>query len=162
MPTESQQHFYELLGDFDSAMLVTSQPNGELRSRPMAIGGVSDNGKIYFATSKTSAKNAEIHLDNHLALTMQSDSKFLSLTGHGRITDDKALIDKYYSTAWKLWFPEGKDDPSLSLIEVDPSEGEYWDQSGGKRLEFLWEAGKALATGEKIDADHSGHQKVSL
>ncbi len=162
MLTESQKHFYELLDDFDSAMLVTSQPNGELRSRPMAIGGVSDNGKIYFATSKTSAKNAEIHLDDHLALTMQSGSKFLSVTGHGKITDDRTLIEKYYSTAWKLWFPEGKDDPALSLIEVEPIEGEYWDQSGGKRLEFLWEAGKAAVTGEKMDVDLSGHQKVNL
>ena len=163
MSTNQHQKLYDLIGDFESAMMTTRLANGELRARPMSVGGVSEQGKLYFATSKTSAKNAEIQLDNHIGLTMQSSSKFLSVTGHGKLTDDKSLIDKFYSPAWKIWFPEGKDDPDLSLIEVDPVQGEYWDQSGGKKLEFLWEAGKAAVAGEEIATDElSGHAKVNL
>ena len=163
MSEKTTDKFYDLLEDFDSAMLVTSTSEGELRARPMSLGKPNDDGGLYFATSKTSGKNFEVQLDSDVALTMQSGSKYLSLSGKARVVDDQAKINECYSSAWKVWFPEGRDDPDLTLLRVEPIEGEYWDQSGAKKLEFLWEAGKAVLQGEKLEGDElSGHAKVKL
>ncbi len=35
--TNTQQHLYDLLKDFDTAMLVTQSADGHMHSRPMAI-----------------------------------------------------------------------------------------------------------------------------
>ena len=51
----------------------------------------------------------------------------------------------------KLWFPDGVQDEQLTLILVEPECAEYWDHSGLRRLEFLWQAGKALLRGELPD-----------
>lgn len=61
----------------------------------------------------------------------------------------------------KLWFPEGPDDPRLTLIVVDPDYAEFWDNGGLDKLEFLWEAGKAILKGEAMDDNYlSGNAKV--
>jgi hypothetical protein len=58
---------------------------------------------------------------------------------------------------------DGPEDSALTLIRFDTERGEYWDRSGVLRLEFLWEAGRALIKGEMLDEDRlSGHGKVGL
>jgi general stress protein 26 len=34
----------------------------------------------------------------------------------------------------KTWFTEGKDDPRISVITVDPQEGYYWDNKHGNAI----------------------------
>jgi hypothetical protein len=68
-----------------------------------------------------------------------------------------------WQAAWKAWFPEGAGDPSLVLIEIDPERAEYWDRTGTRRLEFMWEAGKAIATGRRLTEEQlSGHGKFTF
>ena len=31
----------------------------------------------------------------------------------------------------KVWFTEGKDDPRITLIEIEPEHGYYWDNKHG-------------------------------
>lgn len=61
-------------------------------------------------------------------------------------------------------FPGGKDDPSIVLLRVDVTAGEYWDNSGTSGLKYLIEAGKALVTGDRPDLgnDPKVHGKVNL
>jgi hypothetical protein len=76
---------------------------------------------------------------------------------------DQVRLDELWSPSWRLWFPDGKADPELCLIRVEPSAAEYWDRTGANRLEFIWRAGKALLKGEKTADDKlSGHGKVDL
>ena len=54
-------------------------------------------------------------------------------------------------------------DPRLVLMEVEPAQAEYWDRTGMRRLEFLWEAGKAFATGRAMaDEALAGHGKLGF
>ena len=48
----------------------------------------------------------------------------------------------------KVYFPEGKDDPNLCLAVLHPEEVEYWDMTGPKGIRYLFEAAKALLSGE--------------
>ena len=61
-----------------------------------------------------------------------------------------------------MWFPEGKDDPDLCLIEFHPSEGEYWDERGALGAKFIVDAAKAYLSGEEITTPPEANGRVFL
>jgi general stress protein 26 len=154
----------DLMREFDTAMLVTRTATGELRSRPMAVAEVEENGALWFFTECDSAKMDEITRDPHVNVAMQSSRKFVSISGTATASDDRAKIAELWDEAWKEWFPGGQDDPSLLLLRVDGAEGEYWDNSGASGIRYLIEAGKAYLTGTKPDVanDPHVHAKVEM
>jgi general stress protein 26 len=153
----------ELIGEFGSAMLVTESVEGRLRARPMMIAEHDAGAVLWFATRVEDEKLEEILHRSDVAVTLQGEGRFLSISGNARIETDQVKLDEAWSASWTIWFPEGSRDPSLCLICVEPTCAEYWDRTGPKRLEFILEAGKALIRGEKLpDDDLSGHAKVSL
>lgn len=161
MNQSAQQKLDQLIDEFDTAMLVTNSLEGELRARPMAIAGHAEGGLLYFATRSGEEKLAEIFRKPEVAITMQGDGQFLSLSGRAQVETDAELAGKLWSSAMKVWFPDGDKDPHLTLIQFTPERGEYWDRTGLLTLEFLWEAGKALLRGEAADDSKlSGHAKL--
>ncbi len=117
-------------------------------------------GLLYFATRAEDEKLEELLQHPEVAVTMQGDNRFLSITGRGRIETDMQLARELWKPSMKLWFPEGASDPQLTLILVEPVIAEYWDRSGMRRLQFLWEAGKALVRGDLPDSPPEVHAKL--
>jgi general stress protein 26 len=151
------QRFEDLLQEFDHAMLVSVARDGTLHARPMAI-AESDGAVVRFATSNRSTKASEIAMDPRVSVVMQGSGAYLAISGTASVSDDPRRIGELWQPAWKPWFPKGPDDPTLVLLEIDPERAEYWDRKGARRLEYLWEAGKALATGRRVsEEDLSGH-----
>ena len=151
-----------LIGKFDTAMLITHSLDGALRARPMAIAEHGDGAVLYFATRAHDEKLEEVIQSPRVAITMQAENTYLSISGEARVLTNQVLADSLWSASMRLWFPDGPDDPDLVVLLVDPEYAEYWDRSGARRLEFWWEAGKALVKGEEADDDLSGHGKVTL
>ncbi len=161
-PTSEREHVLAVMKEFDTAMLLTRTPEGNLRARPMAVADVRDDGRVYISTAIDSPKVHEIEADPDVAITMQGKTRFLSLSGRARVVQDRALIDSLWKEAWKVWFPGGKDDPALCLLEVDPVEAEYWDNAGTKGLKYLFEAARAYVKGEKPATTSDQNAKVRL
>ena len=127
--TETKQHLFEVLKGFDTAMLVTHSSRNGLHARAMAVAELRPDD-MYFSTSLQSPKIAEIASNPAVAVTFQSRSQFASVYGNAYVARDKALIERLWSEAWRVWFPGGKDDPSLCLIRVEAREAEYWGNAG--------------------------------
>jgi len=160
---DEPQHLVQVLRDFDSAILVTRTPNGELRGRPMALAEIKSEGDIYFATSLSNDVVREIESEPRVAVTVQGKLKFASVSGKAKVVRDRALIQKLWREGWKLWFPEGQNDPNLCLIKFDADEGEYWDTSGTRGIRFAVQAVKAYAKGERFEQkDATSNAKVKL
>jgi general stress protein 26 len=152
-----------LIEGFDTAMLTTRTSDTGLRARPMAIAEHQEGGVLYFATHARDGKVEEIIESPRVAVTMQAEDTYLSISGEARVLTNQVLADELWSASMRLWFPEGREDPNLAALLVEPRYAEYWDRSGMRRLEFWWEAGKALVKGETPDdEDLSGHDKVRL
>jgi general stress protein 26 len=158
--TNAPQHLEELLAGFDNAMLVTRRSDGQMRSRPMAIVEVRGDGAICFATAIDSPKTEELERDPHVNVALQSVGRFVSITGTGRILTDRALLDRLWSESWRVWFPGGRDDPSLCLLAVEAEEAEFWDRSGGRGFKYLFQAAKAYLSGTQPPPDGEQHGKV--
>ena len=155
---EKRAHLREVIADFDTAMLITHAEGGELRARPLALAQTKDDGVLYFPTSSSSPKIRELEVDSHVCVTMQDRRRrFVSISGHAQIMRDRPIIEALWSDAWKVWFPQGKDDPDLALIAVVPSAAEYWDIKGGKGLAYLFGAARAYVTGTTPDVGDDAH-----
>ena len=88
MATSSDSKLNELLEEFDVAMPATRTAEGELRATPMAIAEVERDGTLWFLSDRRSAKVEELERDAHVAVTMQSKTKFVSLSGTATQVED--------------------------------------------------------------------------
>jgi len=159
---DTQQHLYDLIKDFDTAMLITHGPGGDMHARPMAVAQLKPNADTYFATSIESPKIAELEQNPRALVLFQSSSQFAAVRGAARVVRNRALIDKLWSETWRVWFPGGKDDPTLCILKVDATDGEYWDTSGLQGLKFAFEGLKAIVQGRQAEKDQMQHAKVTL
>ncbi len=152
----------EIMTKFSTAMLVTRALDGQLRARPLSFAGEHD-GLLCFSTSAESPKVDELGDDPRVAVTMQDDAHYVSVSGTAELSDDPALIEQFWREPWRVWFPEGKRDPSLRILRITPTLAEYWDQSGARGIKYLIEMAKAYATGTKPDSGASSDDvKVTL
>jgi general stress protein 26 len=127
---QTHAHLLTLLKSFDTAMLVTRTDDGAMRGRPLSLSEEHDQQLLYFATSVDSPKVSEIADDPRVLITLQDSRRYVSITGTATITRDQALVDRLWRESWRVWFPRGKDDPTLCLVVVRPTAAEFWDQSG--------------------------------
>lgn len=159
---QEERKFHNVLANFDSAMLVSRTVEGELRSRPMVIAKIEDDCQLWFITNLYSGKVDEFLEDPHVNVALQTDSQYVSLSGHARIERNRAKLEELWNESWKTWFPVGKDDPELALLCVEPDHGQYWDNSGTSGLKYLYEAGKAYFTGRTPEIDEDIHGSVDF
>ncbi|NZA27364.1 pyridoxamine 5'-phosphate oxidase family protein [Luteimonas sp. SJ-92] len=160
---DRSEHIRKLAGlieDVDIAMLTTIGPDGRLVSRPLGTQEVEFDGDLWFATGADSGKVAEIRANPHVNVAYASPSKnvYVSVAGIASIVDDREKIERFWSPAMKIYFPEGKDDPNLRLIRVGAQSAEYWDGPGsavGKALYLATAAvtgdAGAMSDNERID-----------
>ena len=106
--------------------------------RPMAVQKVDNEGNFWFLSAKDSHKNDEVSHDSFVHLLFQGSphSDFLNIYGVASITDDKEKIKELWEPLAKTWFTEGEDDPRISVIKVEPTEGYYWDNKHGNAIAF--------------------------
>jgi general stress protein 26 len=139
---EELEHLARLMEKIDIAMLTTRGGDGRLYSRPLSTQCADFDGeRVWFMTSASTPKVAEIqqHPAVNVAYASADANTYLSVAGQARVVRDRALIERFWNDAMKAFFPGGKDDPDLVLIEVAVETVEYWDGPGswiGKAAAF--------------------------
>lgn len=123
------------LAEKTNTCLFTTAANSthHIATRPMAVQKIDDKGAFWFLSANDSNHNKEILEKPEVQLYFQGSahSDFLVLHGKARITTDKKIIDELWSPICKTWFTEGKDDPRITAIKVEPHDGYYWDTKHG-------------------------------
>jgi general stress protein 26 len=138
-----------LLKDFPTAILVTHDGPESLRARPRAVAEVDAFCDLWFMSYQRSAKVEEIRNDEHVHIVCQRENTaFLSISGKATLVRDRARIEEVWKEPFRVWFPDGKDDPHLVLIHVVPERAEYWDNRGLNKASYLWESAIAYVSGE--------------
>lgn len=156
-----REHLYRLLDEFSVAMIVTHGIDDSMIARPMAIARIDRDGALYFTTPVDSTKVDEILADPHVTVVVQSKTRFAAVRGVAHVSTDRALIHDLWREDWKVWFPRGKDDPTISILIVEPHHAEYWDNAGTSGLKFAFEAARAYLTG-RTPRDQEEHGEVHL
>ena len=169
-PDPVLQALQAMIQDIGVAMLTTRARDGRYVSRPVATLPAPFDGNLWFFTSASSHKAAEIraHPRVNLAYASPSRNVYVSVSGDARVRRDRRRIDALWSAAQHLWFPGGKDDPDLTLVRVRVETAEYWDgpaSLAGKALRFVAAAvaGNADLLGDNRTVrieDHGRHGRV--
>ena len=163
MDESVKKRLIDALKKLDTVMLTTRSDNGDLHARPMAVADAEQDGELWFVSGKGSEKNHEIKNDPRAIVTGQESGLYVTLNGALDVVQDRAKIAQLWKETWKAWFPNGKDDPNITLIRLRPESGEYWDNSGAQGLKYVFEMVKAVVNGKVADAsDPKIHSKVQL
>jgi general stress protein 26 len=155
----SMQKLADLIDETGVAMLTTEEPDGSLRSRPLATLQMDSAGKLWFFTALSSGKVGEIdqHRKVNLSYANVDKQDYVSVSGHARLFRDPEKMKELWTRWVEPWFPDGLDDPDLALLEVTVDDAEYWDAPASK-TQRLFGLAKALSTGS---TDQLGeHAKV--
>ena len=106
------------------------------------------DGSLWFFTKKSSPKVGEVQQNFDQVNVSYSDPtkmSFVSVSGKAEFVDDKAKLKELWSPFLKVFFPQGLDDPDLTLMKVTANYGEYWDSPSNKMVQ-LFAMAKAAAT----------------
>ncbi len=126
--SDDLQKLYEMIDELGTAMLTTRRRDGHMVSRAMAAQKRVAGADLWFVTTESTGKLAEIEHDPHVNLAYYKDRtrEWISVSGLAKISRDRQTIKALYQTDWKAWFPdEGDprhgtaDDPRMVLIGVD-------------------------------------------
>lgn len=138
----------EQLQDFDTVVLIAQGKDSAGHARPMAVARVDENCDLWFFTGEHSAKVREIEADTRAQVICQSGwTSCVILEGGAALVRDRAMIRDLWKPAFKVWFPDGADDPNLALIHFTGQRAEYWDNIGANRFTYIYQSLKAVVQG---------------
>ena len=162
--TTEREKFFEVLGKFNTAVLTTIKPSGQLHARPMAIAEIEPGGSIIFFTDSRSVKVDELEENPEVNVSCQNGWKdTVVLRGKAEVFRDTDKARRLWRKTYQTWFPDGPDDPNLTMIRVTGEHGEYWDNSGVQGIKYMLKAVKAIATRSRPEPDTvEEHGSVTL
>ena len=97
-----RQMWRELVAQFHTGMLITRAPHGVMHARPMAVAKLEDDDDILFATSIESGKVTDIDDDHQAAVTFQSSTAYVSISGPAKVVTDRSKIHAVWSEAMRV------------------------------------------------------------
>lgn len=159
---DNLQKLRDMVKDIDFCMLTTVDEKGDLHSRPMSSNGdIDPNGDIWFFTSVSSHKVSEIEKlpKVNVSFADPENQHYVSITGRAQLVRDRNKIEELWRPEFKMWFPEGKDDPEIALLRISLEKAEYWDSPSstiGYALSFV----SSVVTGK--EADYGENKKLDF
>jgi len=151
--TDDLQKLRDMVKDIDFCMLTTIDEEGDLHSRPMSANGeIDSHGDLWFFTSASSHKVSEIGTAPKVNVSFADpkNQQYISISGVADLVRDRKKIEDLWKPEFKMWFPEGKDDPEVALLRIRLEKAEYWDSPSstvGYALSFV----SSLVPGKQPD-----------
>ncbi|HYC68208.1 pyridoxamine 5'-phosphate oxidase family protein [Brevundimonas sp.] len=159
---EAEEAFWDSLKKSNTGMLGLDQPG--YHAQPMTAFRDEESGTIWFFTRDDtdlakdaavgSGQSAMFHYGSKDQKVWACIAGELSVHGH-----DREIIDRYWNPVLAAWYPDGKDDPRLTILRFDAGDGRIWVSDGGL-MKFAFEIAKANAT--KTLPDAGGVADVNL
>jgi general stress protein 26 len=160
---EEIQKLGSLIKDFKVAMMTTLDENGKMHSRPMLTQQVEFEGDLWFFTSVSSHKIAELNWNRqvHIDYSMPEKNRFISVSGTGQIIRDPKRIEHLWRPLYHDWFPKGSRDPDLILLKVEVDQAEYWESTSSAAAQVI-EIGKSALDAQGHKREIAAHKKIDL
>jgi len=144
----------------DVAMLVTTNLEGHIVSRPMQLQKVEFDGDIWFLTRKDTDKYDEIK-HNEIVNVIIAEKSYASITGHAEIVDDLELKKKFWNDAYKMMFDLDYTDPRVTLLKIHAESAEYWDT--GSTIKNIYNfVKKVVGKEEPVEPSKSTNESIEL
>lgn len=131
---------------------------GAEHMQPMTAFCEEDGGTIWFFCRKDNdLVRGSAGGKQAMMCLVTGDDSFIACVG-GKLAEDydRERIDRFWNPVAGAWFPEGKDDPNLTLLRLDPVDAQVW-VSHSNPFRFGFEIVKANLTKTQPDAGDTAH-----
>jgi general stress protein 26 len=157
--TDPLQQLWDVLGDVHAGMLGVEESGQHMQ--PMAPFVEKESNSIWFFTRTDSdlIKAARTGNRAHFCIISKDHDYHACLAGAIDEVKSREHIDKYWSAPVAAWFEGGKDDPSLTMLQLKLDDVAIW-ASTNSTLKFGWEIAKANLTGKEPELGY--HTQISL
>lgn len=145
---EARKRIRKMAEEAETCFFCTRGGTGPSRgARPMSVLQADGAGHLWFLSAIDSHLDAEIAANPEVKLYFQRSTHagFMELDGIATVSQDRAKIKELWSFILKTWFTEGEDDPRITVIQVVPKSGYYWDNKHGQAV-----AGAKMLVGAAI------------
>lgn len=151
---DAEKAFWEALEKSNTGLLGLDQPG--YHAQPMTAYREERTGTIWFFTRDDTdlARDAGIGGGSSAMFHYGSKDQKVWACIHGELSvhgRDREIIDRYWNPVLAAWYPEGKDDPHLTILRFDGEDGRVWVSDGGL-IKFAFEIAKANLTKSMPDA----------
>ncbi len=155
--SEVAEKFWDALEETRMGFLGMTS-TGSHQMQPMTAFGERDNRQIWFFTSKQTdlAREAGKGGDGMFNLVAKDRKLWACVRGTLSERFDRARIEEHWNPIVAAWYPEGKDDPNLTLLCLDLEDADLWIDEGGP-LKLAWEVAKANLTKTLPDEGERAH-----
>ena len=161
-PAKAEDAFWDSLRASNTGLLGLDQPG--YHAQPMTAFREQETGTIWFFTRDDTDLARDAALAGGQSAMFHYGSKDQNVWAciHGHLSSqgqDREIIDRYWNPVLAAWYPEGKDDPHLTILRFEAGDGRVWVNEGGF-LKFAFEIAKANVT--KTLPDAGGVADVNL
>jgi general stress protein 26 len=139
--------------------MLSTRDGDDIRARPMGAYVQQDENAVYFLTDVEGHKDDEIDAEPSVCLAFADAGaqKYVSVSGHAVVSNDRAKIKELFSTPAKAWW-DNADDPSIRVLKVTPKDAQYWD-SPGTVISYV-KMLAAAATGSRPEIGDTGKVRM--
>ena len=120
--------------------------------QPMTAFAEKPEGKIWFFTYRDTDLARRAGDGSRAMFIVQSKDQSLQACVGGLLSQDRDpdRIEKFWDPMIAAWFPEGKQDPRLTLLRLDCTDAQVWLTEAGA-LKYAWEVARSNMKGERPD-----------
>ena len=122
-----------LINRIDICVLASRAEDGELHARPMSNNGEADwDGQSWFLAPSDGRLVAELRANPEAVTTYRAETGYTFVTISGRTTleTDPSLKRRLWLDELERWFPNGPEDPNVTLIRLDAEAAQWWTEDG--------------------------------
>ena len=118
--------------------------------QPMTAFVERGTGSLWFFTRRDTDLAREIGQGGQAMFVYQRDDIQACIGGRLSLEHDRARMERYWNAVVAAWYPDGKDDPQLTLLRLDADDAQVWITEAGP-VKFAWEIAHANATRQQPD-----------
>lgn len=118
----------EIIDDIDIAMVTTHDAGDAARliSRPLSTQVAESDGDVLFLTERSSSFVRDIAADPQVNVAYAGKGAWVSLSGRAQLVEDRALVEKLWSTGSSLFLEGGPENPENVVVRVEGDTAELW------------------------------------
>ncbi|MBU1384511.1 MAG: pyridoxamine 5'-phosphate oxidase family protein [Alphaproteobacteria bacterium] len=143
---EAEEEFWNHLEKSNTGMLGLDQPG--YHAQPMTAYRDKETSTIWFFTREDTDLAKDVGAGQSAMFHYGSKDQNVWACIHGQLSvqgHDRELIERYWNPVLAAWYPEGKDDPKLTILRFEAGDGRVWVSEGGF-FKFAYEIAKANVT----------------
>jgi len=135
------------------ATLTTIGLDGSLHGRPLLLQQYEPEGVLWFLIAADSDKAVEVQADGRVQISLSNthENSYVCGSATAEVVDDRRKIAALWNPQYASIFPDGPNDPNVTLLRVRLLRAEFWD---APRMANAWVAGIVAMSPESPPDSH--------